>query len=164
MPILDDNTFEFFSRSVEQTHRFGMRLGSMLSQGDVLCLNGDLGSGKTTLVQGIAKGWGSLDQVTSPTFVIVNTYRRPDGIHLYHLDAYRLQNSQEAEDLDLEEMLENGVLVVEWADQIRAALPEDVLQVQFTWLAEEQRLMRFTAASQHYQDLIRTLRTTVYGV
>ena len=76
MPILARDAFEFFSRSAEQTQRLGMRLGSLVKPGDLICLSGDLGAGKTTLVQGIARGWGSVDQVTSPTFVLVNVYRR----------------------------------------------------------------------------------------
>src|SRR5665648_780012 len=72
MPILDANTLEIFSRSPEQTRRIGMRLGMFLQPGDVICLQGELGAGKTTLVQGVAQGWGSLDAVSSPTFVPVS--------------------------------------------------------------------------------------------
>ena len=86
MPILDQNSLEFISRGTEYTRRVGIRLGTLLKDGDVVCLEGDLGSGKTTLVQGMAVGWGSLDQVTSPTFVLVNLYRRLDGGHFNHLD------------------------------------------------------------------------------
>ena len=89
-PILDRNSLEIISRSAEQTRRVGMRLGAMLEPGDIVCLIGDLGAGKTTFVQGLAAGWGSLDPVSSPTFVIVNVYRRLDQRKLYHLDAYRL--------------------------------------------------------------------------
>ena len=78
-----------------------MRLGGLLRPGDILCLVGDLGSGKTTLVQGIVSGWGSLDPVSSPTFVLVNVYRHLENKRLYHLDAYRLSGAAEAEDLDL---------------------------------------------------------------
>ena len=67
MPILEPNAFEFISRSPDQTKRLGIRLGSFLQAGDVVCLSGELGAGKTTLVQGIAEGWGSPDAVTSPT-------------------------------------------------------------------------------------------------
>ncbi len=102
MPILDANSLDYFSRSPEQTRRMGMRLGALLDRGDIVCLSGDLGAGKTTLVQGIAKGWGSLDAVSSPTFILVNVYRRLDGSTLAHLDAYRMQSALEAEDLDLE--------------------------------------------------------------
>ena len=82
MPILSPHSLEIISRSPEQTRRVGMRLGAMLQVGDVVGLCGELGSGKTTLVQGIGAGWGSLDAVTSPTFVLVNVYRRTDGQNL----------------------------------------------------------------------------------
>ncbi len=75
-PILDPHSCELISLSPEQTRRVGMRLGALLQVGDVLALSGDLGAGKTTLMQGIASGWGSLDAVSSPTFVLVNVYRR----------------------------------------------------------------------------------------
>ena len=78
MPILDDHTLDFVSKSPEQTRRIGIRLGGLLQPGDLICLQGDLGAGKTTLVQGIAQGWGALDSVSSPTFVLVNVYRRAD--------------------------------------------------------------------------------------
>ena len=87
-----------------------MRLGSLLKTGDVVHLVGDLGSGKTTLIQGLAAGWGSTDQVTSPTFVIINVYSRADGEKLFHMDAYRLSNADEAAALGIEEMLEAGPL------------------------------------------------------
>lgn len=117
MPILAQNSVEVISRSTEQTRRIGMRLGGLLHLGDLVCLVGDLGSGKTTLVQGIAAGWGSLDQATSPTFVLVNVYRRPGFQRLYHMDAYRMNGASEAEDLDITAMLESGPLVVEWAER-----------------------------------------------
>ena len=141
MPILDSRAFEFFSRGPEQTRRLGIRLGALLRPGDLICLSGDLGAGKTTLVQGMAQGFGSLDAVSSPTFVIVNQYRRPDGAVLSHLDAYRLQNAYEGEDLDLYLMLERGALVVEWPERIEAALPADRLWVKLRYIAQEQRGM-----------------------
>src|SRR5512147_1529060 len=129
MPILDRQTLEFYSRSPEQTRRLGARLGSLLRIGDLVCLSGDLGSGKTTMVQGIAQGWGSLDAVSSPTFVLVNAYRRPDGPTLFHMDAYRLKDALEAEDLDLVLMLETGATVLEWPERIAPALPPERLWV-----------------------------------
>ncbi|MEE9188949.1 MAG: tRNA (adenosine(37)-N6)-threonylcarbamoyltransferase complex ATPase subunit type 1 TsaE, partial [Anaerolineales bacterium] len=113
MPILDQNSLEFISRGTEYTRRVGIRLGTILKSGDIICLEGDLGSGKTTLVQGMAAGWGSLDRVTSPTFVLVNLYRRLDGGQFHHLDAYRLKDAKEAEELDLETYVGTGPLVVE---------------------------------------------------
>src|SRR5512136_2273788 len=105
MPILDAHAFEFFSRSPEQTRRVGMRLGALLRPGDLVCLQGDLGAGKTTLVQGMAGGWGALDAASSPTFVLVNVYRRADEAAFYHFDAYRIESPGEAEELDLDDLL-----------------------------------------------------------
>ena len=149
MPILDRNTLAFVSRSPEQTRRLGMRLGSMLQPGDLVCLNGDLGAGKTTFVQGLSQGWGSLDIVTSPTFVLVNQYQRMDGNTLYHLDAYRMQNALEAEDLDLVQMIDSGCLVVEWPENIRKALPTDCLWIDMQYVAEESRQMAFKIGRAH---------------
>src|SRR5512137_1297190 len=117
MPILDAHAFEFFSRSPEQTRRLGMRLGALLQAGDLVCLQGELGAGKTTLVQGIAQGWGALDDVSSPTFVLVNAYRRPNLGQLFHFDAYRVESPGEAEELDLDSLLSQGPLVVEWPER-----------------------------------------------
>ena len=164
MPILDPHSTEFISRSPEQTRRAGMRLGAMLRPGDTICLVGDLGSGKTTFVQGMAIGWGSLDQVTSPTFVLVNMYRRPDGMRLYHLDAYRLRDAQDAIDLDIDNLLGGGPLVVEWAERIRPALPDEHLNIQMHYISEQQRDMLFSAHGNRYEDLLAAFRRTVYGV
>ena len=163
MPILDSRTLEFFSRSADQTRRLGMRLGSLLQDRDVVFLKGDFGTGKTTLVQGIAQGWGSLDPATSPTFILVNVYRRPNGENLYHLDAYRLENAGEAIDLDLDSMLENGVLVIEWPERIAAALPGQHLLIQLTWVGDEQRGLVFLAQGERYEALVDGFRRRVLG-
>lgn len=163
MPILTSHSLEVISRSAEQTRRVGMRLGALLKTGDVIHLVGELGSGKTTLMQGIGAGWGSLDPVSSPSFVLVNVYRRPNGDRLFHLDAYRLKCPAEALDLDLDAMIESGPLVIEWADHIREALPEDFLQVKMTYVEESQRDMVFTARGARYEALITALRKIVYG-
>lgn len=163
MPILDPNTLEFVSRGPEQTRRLGMRLGGLLEKSDLICLSGDLGAGKTTLVQGIAQGWGSLDTVSSPTFVLVNEYRRPNGQCLFHLDAYRLANVWEAEDLDLDRMLESGPLVMEWPERIASALPRERLWINLRWLADEQRGMTFLGSGSRYQALLGDFRKRVFG-
>lgn len=164
MPILDQHTFDFFSRSPDQTRRIGARLGQDLKAGDLVCMQGELGAGKTTFVQGIAQGWGSLDSVTSPTFVLVNEYRRPDGAFLFHLDAYRLESVPEAEELDIERMVEEGVLVVEWAERVESALPNDVLWIVMEHVAEEQRRIQFTARGEHYDRMLDRLQRAMFGV
>lgn len=164
MPVLDPKSLEFISRSAEQTRRAGMRLGSLLKPGDWICLVGDLGSGKTTLVQGLAAGWGSLDPVSSPTFVLVNVYRHLTGKRLYHLDAYRLSGPAEADDLDLEAMVSNGPLVIEWANNIEPVLPDERLWISMRWIDESQRDMVFMANGPRYLALLREFRRLVYGV
>jgi tRNA threonylcarbamoyladenosine biosynthesis protein TsaE len=164
MPVLNRLSLEFISRSAEQTRRVGMRLGALLQPSDLICLIGDLGAGKTTLVQGISAGWGSLDQASSPTFVLVNVYRRPEGSKLFHLDAYRLSGAAEAEDLDIDALLETGPLVIEWADRIQEALPKDCMRVTLQWVDDNQRDMVFSACGERYAGLLNDLRKHIYGV
>lgn len=163
MPILDDRNFEFFSHSPAQTRRLGIHLGGYLSAGDVICLEGNLGSGKTTLVQGIAQGWGSLDPVSSPTYVIVNEYRRPDAQRLYHVDAYRLENLLEAEFLDFDRMLSQGSIVIEWAERIKDALPEASLWIRFEYSDVERRSMMLSSNGKRYEGMVDQLRRKLYG-
>lgn len=164
MPILSASASEVFSNSVEQTRRLGMQLGSLLEIGNVVCLQGELGSGKTTLVQGIAAGWGSTDAVTSPTFVLVNIYRRPDGAQLAHMDAYRLENAAEAEALDIDNLLETGPLVVEWADKIEGCLPVERLWLKLFAIDEDRRRIEVQPKGEIYQHKAEAFREAVYGL
>jgi tRNA threonylcarbamoyladenosine biosynthesis protein TsaE len=155
--------FEFISRGPDQTRQFGMSLGRLLRDGDLICLQGDLGAGKTTLVQGVARGWGSPDAVSSPTFVLVNLYRRPDGGQLYHLDTYRLDSASEAEQLDLDEMLSQGALLIEWPERAGAALPPEHLWVHLAHAGETERTMRFAASGARYESLLAELSHAIGG-
>lgn len=163
MPILDEHTFEFFSKSPEQTRRLGMRLGALLKPGDLICLQGELGAGKTTFVQGAARGWGAIDEVSSPTFVLVNAYRRPDGAQLSHFDAYRVESLGEAEELDLDALLAESPLFVEWPEKVEPILPEDRLWARLEYESEEHRSMRFEAHGPRYENLLEDLKQTIYG-
>lgn len=164
MPILDQHTFDFLSRSPDQTRRIGVRLGQVLTPGDVVSLQGELGAGKTTLVQGLAQGWGSLDDVTSPTFVLVNEYRRPDGSRLFHMDAYRLESDPEAAELDIDRMVAEGALVLEWPERVKGILPTEMLRVSLEFVAEEQRQMRFQACGRRYDHVLEALQQMMFGV
>ena len=140
-----------------------MRLGGLLQASDLICLQGDLGAGKTTLVQGLAQGWGSLDAVSSPTFVLVNEYRRPDACQLFHMDAYRIESAPEAAELDLDAMLARGALIVEWAERVMSVLPNERLWVNLEYQAEEQRQMGFRAKGAHYDQLLAELQANMFG-
>ena len=163
MPILDAHMMDFFSRGPEQTRRIGMRLGGALHTGDVICLQGDLGAGKTTFVQGIAHGWGSQDSVSSPTFIIVNMYRRGDEARLFHMDAYRLDSTPEAEELDLDSMLAQGPLIIEWPERMDGLVPAERLWVNLEHIDDEERQMKFRATGQRYDDLLEVIRRAAYG-
>ena len=113
------------------------------------------------LAQGIARGWGSSDIVTSPTFVLVNNYRKSGGLEMNHLDAYRLQNAMEAEDLDLVGMMSDGPFLVEWAERIKEALPEEHLWIDLQYLGVEQRSLIFVPHGERYIEMIRNLQKDV---
>jgi len=154
---------DFFSRSPEQTRRVGSRLGGALQAGDVICLQGDLGAGKTTFVQGIAKGWGSLDSVSSPTFILVNMYRRADQSQLFHMDAYRLESTPEAQELDLDSMLAQGALLIEWPERMNGLIPNERLWVNLEHIDEEEREMKFKATGKRYDELLEVIRHGTFG-
>lgn len=121
--------------SAQETRAVGEAIASVVEGGDVVSLTGDLGAGKTTLVQGAARRLGVRDPVLSPTFTLVRQYRgeRP----VYHLDIYRLDRVQDVLDLGFEEMLDQGgVVFVEWGDAIRALLPEEYLEIAVTMPAD----------------------------
>jgi tRNA threonylcarbamoyladenosine biosynthesis protein TsaE len=163
MPVLDLHTIDFFSRGPDQTRRIGKRLGAVLQAGDVICLQGDLGAGKTTFVQGIAHGWGSLDSVSSPTFIIVNVYRRGDDARLFHMDAYRLDSTPEAEELELDSMLAQGPVLIEWPERMDGLVPNERLWVNLMHVTEEEREMKFHAAGSRYDELLEVIRRAAYG-
>ena len=154
---------DVFSRSPEQTRRIGIRLGEMLQPGDVICLQGDLGAGKTTFAQGVARGWGSLDSVSSPTFIIVNVYRRGDEARLFHMDAYRLDSTSEAEELDLDLMLTQGPLLIEWPERMNGLVPSERLWVSLEHTSQEERSLKFHAVGKRYDDLLAVIRRAAYG-
>ncbi|MDU5806077.1 MAG: tRNA (adenosine(37)-N6)-threonylcarbamoyltransferase complex ATPase subunit type 1 TsaE [Peptoniphilus harei] len=114
--------------NLEETEKFGIFLGENLKPGDVVCLNGDLGAGKTTMTKSIAKGLGIGDYVTSPTFTIVNEYYGKTD--LYHIDTYRLDDKIDVDYLGFDEYFySDGVTIVEWAEKIRDALPEEYMEI-----------------------------------
>lgn len=164
MAVIEKGSFEVISRSPTQTRRVGMRLGELLMPGDVVCMEGDLGAGKTTLAQGIASGWGSYDSVTSPTFVLINVYRRLDQSQLFHLDAYRLSGPEEALDLDIDAMLAGGPLLVEWADRVSEALPGEFLWIKMKFINDEQRDFVVNARGERHKLLLEQFRGDIYGV
>ncbi|MGH8990255.1 MAG: tRNA (adenosine(37)-N6)-threonylcarbamoyltransferase complex ATPase subunit type 1 TsaE [Acidimicrobiia bacterium] len=143
------------TRSVEETREVGARLGETLRAGDLVVLAGALGSGKTAFAQGVARGLGVTEPVVSPTFTIVREYH--GRLPLAHVDVYRLDRVQELHDLGFDEMLDDGVTLVEWGDAAGAVLPADRLEVRLEMPGdEEEREIRIAVHGESW--LARTRR------
>ncbi len=127
------------THSVEETLRFGERLGRELQRGDVVALCGDLGAGKTALVKGIARGLGITQEVTSPTFTLVHEY--PGGrLPLFHIDLYRLDNPEQALAIGIEDYLSGpGVTAIEWSEKIDSLLPATATRIRITVMDNDAR-------------------------
>jgi len=122
---------EFLSGSVDRTLSLGARLGRSLAPGDLVRLEGELGTGKTVMVRGIAMGLGHKGAVPSPTFTIIHTY--PE-VRLCHADAFRLEGAEDLIEAGIEEFLDNEwVIAVEWADRVMKALPGDSIDVRIVF-------------------------------
>jgi tRNA threonylcarbamoyladenosine biosynthesis protein TsaE len=138
------------TESVTATRDVAAALAGLLVEGDLLLLVGDLGAGKTAFAQGLARGLGVADQVTSPTFTLANRYRG-DGIWFHHLDVYRLDGLAEVADLDLPELLDDdAVVAIEWGDAIAPVLPPEHLVVRLAWegLDDERSIVLETAGTR----------------
>lgn len=158
-------SFEVTTPTPTATQALGERLGQLLQPGDLITLSGELGAGKTTLVGGIARGWGTQDIISSPTFVLVNEYRRPAGQSVWHLDCYRLNSGREALALGFEDLLETGgVMLIEWPERIAAVLPAERLEIQLRWLGETARQLSFTAHGERPTALLAALQTQLVNL
>ncbi|MEK7565947.1 MAG: tRNA (adenosine(37)-N6)-threonylcarbamoyltransferase complex ATPase subunit type 1 TsaE [Patescibacteria group bacterium] len=131
---------EIITRTFRQTQNLGEKLAGKLKTGGVVCLYGDLGSGKTTFTQGLAKGLGIKQKIISPTFIIARQYHFPKSF-FYHVDLYRLTSLDDAKVIGLEEMWENkkNIVVIEWPEIIEKILPIRHYKVCFTTLSETTR-------------------------
>jgi tRNA threonylcarbamoyladenosine biosynthesis protein TsaE len=134
------------TESLEETQLLGQKIGTSISAGTVICLTGDLGSGKTSFVQGLARGLGVPNNyyITSPTYVLINEY--PGRYPLFHVDLYRIENPVDFQDIGLYEILHgNGVVAVEWADKLSKDLQCEYLSVHFEILNDESRKLIISA-------------------
>ena len=120
---------EFIVNSVEQTTELGIKLGKLLNSGDIVCLTGDLGTGKTHISKGIAQGLGISDNITSPTFTIVNEYDS-GRLKLFHFDVYRVSDPDEIYAIGFDDYIfSDGVSLIEWANYIEEILPSEYLHI-----------------------------------
>ncbi len=144
------------SHSPEDTQRLGEKLGRLAQAGDVFCLVGELGAGKTCLTQGIARGLDILGHVSSPSFVLIREHR--GRLPLYHIDLYRADRLEEVAALGLDDYLYGeGICVVEWAERAMSLLPPDHLLVRLEYLSETERRITFEPQGERYADLLSKL-------
>ena len=144
------------SNNVSETLRIGKRIGTFLRPGDVVALVGELGTGKTHLIKGLAAGVGvkKTAYMASPSFVLINEY--PGRIPFYHLDLYRLETEEEAQDAGVEELLEGeGVTAIEWADKIPSLLPREGLWICLRAVGEQARSIEITGKGVRYDTLVK---------
>mgnify|MGYP004704282779 CR=1 FL=1 len=147
---------EFIVDSVNKTMHIGRQLGSLVNKGDILCLTGDLGTGKTHISKGIAEGLGIDEHITSPTFNIVNEYHS-GRLTLYHFDVYRIGCSEEMYDIGFDEYIDSqGVCIIEWANIIEDILPEEYLKIELLY-KETGREMILTPVGEKYEKIVEEL-------
>jgi tRNA threonylcarbamoyladenosine biosynthesis protein TsaE len=162
-PLSNAHALDLISHSVAQTQRLGARLGELARPGDLFCLEGDLGSGKTCFAQGIGRGLAIVEDITSPTFILANEHRG-GRLTLYHLDVYRMNSAREVWGIGLDDYLSGeGVCVIEWAEKIRAVLPEECLWLAFRHLGEGKRGLLIKACGTRYEELLREFKTSAFG-
>ena len=149
------------SKSTDQTLRLGERLAKHLRKGDIVCLEGDLGSGKTTLIKGIAQGLKiAPEKVNSPTFALMNAYH--GRLLLYHFDLYRLEAVHEISSIGYEEFLYgDGVAVIEWAERLGQLMPKEYLRVELKHKGENERSIKLSAVGKRYLHVIRHSPSTI---
>ncbi len=152
--------YTFYSNSEKDTLNFGKKLASLLKPKDILVLTGELGSGKTKFTEGFLSYFNLEDEISSPTFNIVNEYCKND-INIFHFDVYRLEDSSEFSEIGGEEYFEKGICLIEWGELIQDVLPKDYLKITFYKNSNEgnenTRILELTSFGSKYDDLIKSL-------
>jgi tRNA threonylcarbamoyladenosine biosynthesis protein TsaE len=148
------------SASAAETERLGERIGKILRDGDLVLLSGTLGAGKTCLTRGLARGWGAVEQPTSPTFTLINEYHREsDQARFYHSDCYRIDGVADAASTGIEDLFGgSGVLVIEWAERIEALLPSDYLLIEIEEDGEDTRRFTLSSCGHRPRQMLDQLR------
>lgn len=139
---------EFITKSARETQKLGEKIGNNLKSGGLICLYGDLGSGKTTFIQGLAKGLGVKKRVLSPSFILMRQYLKSNTknqkLDFFHIDLYRIQNEKEAETLGLKELWSDpkNVIAIEWPEKIESILLEKRVNIHFEYVGENERKIK----------------------
>lgn len=150
--------FQITTRSVIETQKLGQTLGAAIHQAITIALSGDLGSGKTAFVQGLAKGLDVSEKyyITSPTFTLINEY--PGRHPLFHVDLYRIENAPELEEIGLDEILQkDAVIAIEWAEKLSGETPAGRLELRLSIIDDNTRRIDIFAYGHQAGNLLKTL-------
>jgi tRNA threonylcarbamoyladenosine biosynthesis protein TsaE len=157
-PRTQNSDINLISESAGDTQKIGKIIGENLRQGDIVALIGELGSGKTCITKGIARGVGVPDeyQITSPSFTLINEY--PGRTTLYHVDTYRLSGSRDLEEMGYEEYFYgNGITVIEWAEKIKEILPEKSFYIYLRYLDKNKREIKICDGTEKMKEISKML-------
>lgn len=149
---------KFISHNENETKEIASKLASKLDRGDIIVLSGDLGSGKTKFTEGFLSHWGLEDEISSPTFTIVNEHKK-DDTNIYHLDVYRLADMGEFYSIGGTEYFTNGICVIEWGELIEDILPQNYIKISFSKDDNDYsiRYLDFKAYGERLQNVIKEL-------
>ena len=147
------------SKSENDTKKLAIKMASMLKKGDLIVLCGELGSGKTKFTEGFLTYFGLDNEISSPTFTIVNEYKK-DDINIYHFDVYRLEDSSEFYAIGGDEYFENGICLIEWGELIEDALPNEYIKIDFSRddSNENERILNIQSIGNKYDNIIDSLK------
>jgi len=150
----DRSRVDLVSDSPQETQEFGASLGQLLRSGEVICLEGELGSGKTTFIQGLGRGLGVDGPITSPTFTLVSEYRGKN-LTFYHVDLYRVEGLREIIASGLDDLFfGDGVCAIEWAEKARGIVPRERLWVTLRHGGERRRFISLEAQGSIYEEVV----------
>ena len=158
-----DQKLDCISHSEAQTQRLGLRLGTLVSPGSVVLLEGTMGSGKTVFAQGVALGLEVKEQVTSPSYTLIKEYQS-GRLPFFHIDLYRIDSSDSLWGLGLEEYLEgDGICVIEWARKVRDFLSESWLLINIEIMTDTKRTLHFESEGDRFQKILHEYRRLAFG-
>ena len=152
--------FEYQSASPEQTAQLAKKIADMIQPGTVICLNGDLGAGKTLFVQSLARALGVDGEVTSPTFNLMNVYE--GKMRIFHFDLYRLEQEYELEEIGFYDYADepDGLVLIEWAEKFPDCLPENYISLEIQRTEhEKQRILKFGLVGQDLENVYKEMES-----
>ena len=150
---------EIITYSEQETKNIAKEIASKTKNNSVIILNGELGAGKTKFTEGFLTYFGLENEISSPTFTIVNEYKKND-INIYHFDVYRLEDSSEFYAIGGDEYFENGICLIEWGELIQDALPNEYIKIDFSRndLNENERVLNIKSIGKKYDNIIESLK------